>query len=209
MTRPSRGTDALLIEAGKQLLVEQGMAGFNLRAVARRAGVNLGMFQYHFKGKEDFYRRVRQALYDDFFRDFQLEVSQGEDSLESLRRGLVSLGRFSRDNRQLACAMVREVVSGNARVLDFLKKSIPPHAVVLVKLVRRCQKEGRLQRVPLPVAMSFLAGGVAIPHLAMAVAQKAFPKGPFGWPLRRLEKTMLSDKAIAQRVAIALKGLAP
>ena len=54
MSRPSKNTDRLLIEAAKELIPEAGFKGLKIREVARKAGVNLGMFNYHFKTKEKF-----------------------------------------------------------------------------------------------------------------------------------------------------------
>ncbi|MBC7946203.1 MAG: TetR/AcrR family transcriptional regulator, partial [Burkholderiales bacterium] len=49
MPRPSQNTDRRLIKAARKLLPETGCSGLNLRQVAVKAGVNLGMFHYHFK----------------------------------------------------------------------------------------------------------------------------------------------------------------
>ena len=62
MSRPSRNVDALLLRAGRELYPETGAAGLSIRKVAERAGVNLGMFHYHFRTKEAFVRQLLQAL---------------------------------------------------------------------------------------------------------------------------------------------------
>jgi len=48
MSRPSKNTDKLLIQAGRRLLPETGVSGLSLRRGAQEAGVNLGMFPYYF-----------------------------------------------------------------------------------------------------------------------------------------------------------------
>ena len=49
MARPSQNVDQRLLEAGLALLPQTGCAGLSVRRLADHAGVNLGMFHYHFK----------------------------------------------------------------------------------------------------------------------------------------------------------------
>jgi AcrR family transcriptional regulator len=101
MTRPSAHLDRKLVSAARAMLPETGFSGLAVRAVARRAGVNVGMFHYHFKTKEIFLRRVLQECYEDFLQNFREAAQAPGSSRARLRRVLVSFARFARDNRVL------------------------------------------------------------------------------------------------------------
>ena len=75
MTRPSRNVDRLLLRAGRELFPETGVAQLSVRKVAIRAGVNPGMFHYHFGNKDLFVRQLLQELYDEMFASLELAAS--------------------------------------------------------------------------------------------------------------------------------------
>ena len=204
MPRPSRNTDRLLIQAGRRLLPETGVSGLTLRRVASAAKVNLGMFHYHFGSKREFARRVLQAIYEDFFKDLRMESGGPAPALERLRRALTTLARFARDNRKLLLAILRDVLEGEAEVVDFAKANIPRHVGIIAGLVQECQRKGDMKGMPLPLALSFLLGATAMPNVAMGIIETASAKEPFGLTLKELGPVFISDKAIAARVDMAL-----
>ena len=61
MPRPSRNLDRALLAAGRVLLPSAGARASRSAQVADAAGVNIGMFHYHFKTREAFLRAVMQA----------------------------------------------------------------------------------------------------------------------------------------------------
>jgi len=207
MSRPSRNTDKLLIQAGRKLLPETGVSGLTLRQVAAAAKVNLGMFHYHFGSKREFARRVLQEIYEDFFKDFSMESGGAAPAIERLRRALNTLARFARDNRKLLLAIIRDVLEGEVAVTEFAKANIPRHVGIISELVKECQRRGELKGMPLPLALSFLLGATAMPNVAMGIIEKSSAKKPFGLTLSELFPVFSADKAIAARVDLALAAL--
>ena len=206
MTRPSRNIDELLLRAGRELLPEIGCAGLSIRRVAERAGVNLGMFHYHFKTRENFIRTLLQRLYDDMFSRLSLEVEQHRAPRDALHAALGVLGRFARDNRRLLTRIVADALGGEALAAQFLQSNLPRHIGVLKELVRAGQAEAGFRSVPLTQALVFLFGSVAAPTLvgAALVSRKLAPRAI----ARAFETDVLSDEAIDQRIEMALAGLA-
>lgn len=209
MAKPSHETEAALIAAGEAVIRESGFSGLSLRRVAARAGVNLGMFPYVFGTKEVFVRKVSQRIYDDFFQGFSLATSRTGRPIESLRRGLVQLGRFIRENRRLGLSLATDVMGRHAAARGFIARNLPRHAIVIVRLVRAAQRDGSLIRVPLPMALGHLMGCVAGPPLFVGMVEA----GGFALPARLalpfVRHAVLSDAAIEQRVDLALAGLRP
>src|ERR1700752_4149076 len=101
MPRPTRNLDQLLIRTARELLPETGCRGFSIRQLTEQAGVNLGMFHYHFKTREHFLSLVLQGVYQEMFTSLTFQAHADRPPLENLRAAINVLGRFARDKRLL------------------------------------------------------------------------------------------------------------
>ncbi len=209
MSRPSGNTDQRLIEAARNLLSQSGITGMNLRQVAKKAGVNLGMFHYHFKTKDQFTRTVLQDTYEKFFREFSLETSGDSPALERLRSALLTLGHFVGANRRMLLGILHDILNKNRVVLDFVKSNAPRHGLVIVGLVRQCQKEGSLRKMALPSIMPVLMGACLFPLIMVALLEHLEVKSLRFIPLAVVKVAIASDKALAARIDLMLESLAP
>jgi AcrR family transcriptional regulator len=207
MTRPSQNADQRLIEAAQKMMKKTGLSQMNIRQVAAEAGVNLGMFHYHFKTKDQFARAVMQDLYEKFFKNFSLKIEEADSALEKLRQALLALGFFARDHRKLALSLIRDLMDGNKEVLSFVRQNGIRHAKILWALVGQCQKEGLIEKMPRPQVFAFMMPAIMGPTLivggAESTAQTLFEKGF----LKGADLLVLSDNALRKRIDMALKGL--
>jgi AcrR family transcriptional regulator len=204
MPRPSRNVDRLLLRAGRELFPETGVAQLSVRKVALRAGVNPGMFHYHFGNKDLFVRQLLQELYDEMFANLELAASARLPA-DALRAALNVLGRFAHDNAKLLRRLIADALSGNPLAREFLRTNMPRHVSVLLGLVVGGQRSGVLRAMAPPHALAFLAGSVAAPILisGMLADHDLVPGVTAGLPA-----LIGTDAAIAERVDCALAGLA-
>jgi len=205
MPRPSRNVDAALLAAGRELYPELGMRALSVRRVAQRAGVNLGMFHYHFGSKEQFVRTLLQQLYDGMFAELTVAAHDARP-LEGLRAAANVLGRFVRDHRLLLRRLMADAMNGEALAVEFAATNLPRHFGVIVGLVQAGQRSGALKPVPPAQAVAMIAGAVGGPILigGAIVERDSMPA-----QLREtFEKSVLSDRALAERVDLVLAGLA-
>lgn len=210
MAKPTSDTEEALIRAGTEIIRESGFAGLSLRRVAARAGANLGMFPYLFGSKEAFVRKVAQRIYDDFFSGFSLATSRQDRPVENLRRGLVQLGRFVRDNRRLALALASDVILRQDReARKFLGRNVPRHGLILLRLVRAAQRDGSIGRLPLPVVAGHLMGSIAGPAMFIGAVEASGVSLPARLALPFIRASVLTDEAIRFRVNLALASLTP
>jgi AcrR family transcriptional regulator len=207
MVRPSRNIDQLLIDTARKLLPETGVRDFSIRQLTERAGVNLGMFHYHFKTRENFLTIVLQGMYEEMFARLTIQAHADPLPLENLRAAVNVLGRFMRDNRLLLKRLLPDAMSGEPIAKDFFRANIPRHLAVMAQLVGEAQRSGVLRQLPLFQAMSFIGGAVAMP-IIMATAAQEQGVAPPGL-MANFDDEVLSDHAISQRVDMALKGLQP
>ena len=205
MARPSRNVDQRLLEAGLALLPDTGCAGLSVRRLTEHAGVNLGMFHYHFKNKDTFVRAVLQHTYEAMFAALALRVDPKRPPLENLRRALTVLARFGRQHRRLLVRIAADAMAGEALAADFLRANLPRHVAVLLPLVRQLQLDGVLVRLPPPQVIAFLAGSVGAPVLFGTAMQS---EGGDAQIAAMIDRHVLTDAAIAKRIDLAMRGLA-
>jgi AcrR family transcriptional regulator len=205
MVRPSRNIDQLLLDTGRALLPETGVSDFSIRLLTDRAGVNLGMFHYHFKTRENFLNIVLQGMYEEMFVRLTFQAHADRVPLENLRASANVLGRFMRDNRLLFRRLVPDALAGEPIARGFLRSNFPRHLAVMAELIGQAQQAGLVRALPMFQVLSFIGGAVVMPVLMATAAQVE------GLPLpalmANLDEDVLSDRAISERVDMALKGL--
>jgi AcrR family transcriptional regulator len=205
VTRPSRNIDQLLITTAREMLTETGCRGFSIRQLTNRAGVNLGMFHYHFKTRELFLSRVLQEVYQEMFTSLTFQAHADRPLLDNLRAAITVLGHFARDNRFLMGRLLADAMSGDRIAQEFFRRNFPLHLGVLAELIVAGQQAGMFRELPLIQALAFLAGGVAMPSILVTIGTEQAVMPPQF--IAHLDREVLSDTAIAQRVEMALQGL--
>jgi AcrR family transcriptional regulator len=206
MARPSQNIDQRLLEAGFELLPQTGCRGLSARKLTEHAGVNLGMFHYHFKSKENFIRILLEQMYEQMFSLLVIKSGEGDSPLQHLRNALLVLAHFGRTNRRLLQRIFADAIAGEPVAIEFLQANIPRHLAVVARLIDEAQRNGQIANVPLPQVIAFLAGSIMAPVLlgAAMLANNMLPQAVGAM----LEQEVLSKKAMEQRIDFALRGLA-
>lgn len=205
MARPSQNIDQRLLEAGLELLPVTGCRGLSARKLTEHAGVNLGMFHYHFRTKENFIRTLLGQTYEQMFAELVIRAHEDESPLHNLRNALLVLAHFGREQRQLLLRIGADALAGEPVAVEFLQANVPRHVAVIAGLVADAQRGDQLVKVPLAQAIAFLAGSVMAPVLLGAAALESRLLPPASTAL--VESDVLSEQAIEQRIEFALRGL--
>ena len=205
MPRPSRNLDQALLDAGRALFPARGCGAMSVREIADAAGVNLGMFHYHFKSREAFLRALMQQAYEEMFSKLTLEVGRDADPVANLRTAFFVLGRFGRDNRPFLARVLTDALSGEQCAREFLRNNMPRHLAVLHKLTAEGQKRGRIIAIPFPQVVGLCGGALMLPILmGGALLESGALAGPMA---AAVEASFLSDEGIAQRIDLALSAI--
>ena len=205
MPRPSRNLDQALLAAGRELFPVRGCASLSVREVAEAAGVNLGMFHYHFKSRDVFLRALMQQAYEEMFTRLTAELSVHRDGGDSLRFAVRAIGRWVRDNRQFIARVMADALGGEACAREFLRENLPRHFGVLQMIIVAGQQEGRIRPLPVPQVVGMCAGSVAMPILFGGALIDAGGLPPAA--AKSLSAALLSDAAIDERIDLALSAI--
>ncbi|RZI44328.1 TetR/AcrR family transcriptional regulator [Herbaspirillum sp. HC18] len=201
MARPSQNIDQRLLAAGMELLPQIGCRGLSARRLTEHAGVNLGMFHYHFRSKDNFVRTLLQQMYEQMFSTLVLKAHEGASPVDNLRNAVGVIAHFGRTHRHMLLRIFADALAGEQVAVDFLEANMPRHLSVLAGLIVEAQREGLIVKAPLPQVISFVAGAIMSPILlGTALLEKA------SLPLA-LEREVLSKKAVDQRIDFVLRGL--
>lgn len=146
--RDATGTREALLEAGTALFAEHGYDGVPLWAIAKQAGVNKAMVNYHFGGK----RKLYVAIVTGTFRDIVASVERLADSASpapDLLRELIAMvgDMVTRRHPHFCTMMLREVLVGG-RHLEAAAVEMPVRLLAAVqRIVTRGVREGVLRPV--------------------------------------------------------------
>lgn len=205
MPRPSRNLDRALLSAGRVLLPTRGCSGLTIREVADAAGVNLGMFHYHFKSREAFLRALLHSLYEDMYAQLTFEADEKLGPVESLRAAMRFMTRFVRGNRAILSRVLADALTGDEIAREFLRNNFPRHIGVIHRLIEAGQVEGLFKPMPVPQAMGFCIGSLAMPIFFGGAVADSGTLGPAG--SKMLTEVLLSDAALDQRIEMALGAI--
>lgn len=206
MPRPGRNIEQVLLHSGRELYAQRGAAGLSVRGLTQHAGVNLGMFHYHFKTKDAFLARLLDGWYEEMFVRLSSSAQQSGPPLERLREALFTLAAFVRDHAAVLGRVILDAAAGEPVAMAFMRANAPRHLRLLLALMRQAQKEGALAKVAPLQRFIFVMSAVAMP-LLVAPGIRALGVAPavLGEALRT---QVMTDKAIRQRIDLALKALA-
>ncbi len=209
MTRPSRNMDLKLLEAGKAIIMEDGISGLQLRRVAERAHVNLAMIYYHFKDKEDFTQKLLQQVYEDFFQKFTLEIEAESDPAKRLRKAWLVISQNVRTHRRLIVALLRDILNDKREVVPFLEKNFSRHVDFLIKAVKDCRKQGQLVDAQIPLLVAFMGLNMVGPNIALTILEQIKLSPAIEVLKKALIPFILSDRMTEKRLDLVFKALAP
>ncbi|WP_127718254.1 TetR/AcrR family transcriptional regulator [Halobacteriovorax sp. HLS] len=205
MSRKSTHTDKKLFDQGRKLLIKKGASQLSVREVCDKAGVNLGMFNYHFGSKDKFIEKILLDIYESFLADFELVES--DTKLDTLELQLTLMARFARDNRHLILVLLNDVLNGEKAVQKFAKSKMRKHFMILAKTLKSCQKSGEIIDAPIPLLLTQIAGSIGLSNLIPEVLSHLGINKVFDLGLKAVTNKLITDEAIELRVKIVIQGI--
>lgn len=208
MTRPSRHQDRLLIEAGKKLLPELGVTGMSIQKVADEAGVNLGMFSYHFKTKANFIRKVLESLKEDAMSEVQFKIPQNGTSIEKLRAFLMLMGKQYHGQSEFALVLFRDFLNQDPDISDLVLTNANQQFELLQLMIDECQKDGYIDsKLSIEQIVMFCNTSIKGPVIiSAAIGRLQKSKKQIS---SKIKRNPMTDVNIAELVDMVLRGIEP
>jgi AcrR family transcriptional regulator len=205
MARPSQNIDQILLQSGRELLPHCGCCDLSVRALAEHAKVNVGMFHYHFRSKDNFLTILLQSMYEELFVQLQAEAELTGSALQRLRQTMNLLARLLREHGTWIGRVWSDGARGDTVAQAFLQKNGTRHMQLIAGLIIEAKMNNEIADVVPMQAFTFLMGSIAAPMIfaprvmAMCGMPNMFHE--------QMHAEVLSDKGIAARVDRALYAL--
>lgn len=200
-------TRELLLSAGREIVVTRGFRAMTVRNLSALAGVNLGSFVYHFGSRDAFVAELIEVWYGPLFTRVSAVAGGGGRAIERLRTAVLQLVDFGIEQDVFLGRLVMAAASEEPAARDFLRSMTRRHPRLMVRLVRRAQREGSLVAGHPLQLLCFLMASVGLPRL-MASAWQGPPLFE-GAVSRSLGRIARDREHIVQRLDWALRGLTP
>lgn len=202
MTRPSANLDKKMLEAGIKIIMKEGSAGLTVRKICSLAKVNLGMFNYCFKTKENYINRLYSGMQEETENFINIKSVEGKSGIEKLKYAILKLGERTRLNPKLAAALLLDGIKRQETYQKYLESGTLTQPDFFMYLILEAKEDGSLNtKVPAQEIFTLLIFGVLIaglfePHLSNMADMLSVP-----------EKERFGGSFLEQRIDIILKGL--
>ncbi len=136
-----------ILESGIDEFVDRGFSGANMRGIAQRAGVSVGVIYKYFSDKDSFFRACLDHSLQ-LLDNVLAEAVKEEEDIDSCIRNIVyALVRHSQQHSNYN-AMYNEITAGGCRVYaaEFAKEIETRSAQVYSRLIARAQAQGRISK---------------------------------------------------------------
>lgn len=160
-----------IIEAALQIFGDQGYDGAMTRDIARAAGVQQPLINYHFGSKEGLWQAAVAHL-------FQLLSARVADTLprlasldarEAFALVLRRFVHFNAEHPELTRLMIKETTARSKRLEWIVEKHTRPTFEAVLALIRSAQRAGSLRGID-PASAYYLFMGAATGVFVMAPA---------------------------------------
>lgn len=172
--RTGETRDAIL-KATRELLAEQGMPRVTLREVAERAGVQPGLVNYYFGGKQELFRDVIRQVAGEVRQRVAAEaVRPGEPAERVANAVRAVIGAFG-ENPYAPRLLFEQVLFAEDDALDeFVEDYIRPNLAVLQSLFETGQQFGQLREAELRFLVPQVMGMAVFFFLASPLYSRVF-----------------------------------
>lgn len=205
MARPSQNIDQLLLQSGREMLPHCGCCDLSVRALTEHAKVNMGMFHYHFRTKDNFLTLLLQSMYEEMFAQLEAQSNTAGTAKERLRQTMNLFAQLLREHGGWIGRVWADAARGDIVAKAFLQKNGTRHMQLIAGLIMEAIMKKELAETFPMQAFTFLMGSVAAPMLfAPRVMELCGMPNLFH---DQMHAEVLSDKGISERVDRALHAL--
>jgi AcrR family transcriptional regulator len=159
--RDAAGTREALLAAGTDLFAEHGYDGVPVADIARRAGVNKAMINYHFGGKRQLYLAIVSATFAEIVASVERLAKAPRPAPELLRELIAVVSdAVTRQHPHFCTMMLREVLAGGAHLEPVLVAQPARLLAAVQRIVARGVREGNFRPVDPVLTHLSLVGGL-------------------------------------------------
>jgi AcrR family transcriptional regulator len=167
-----KDTRAALIKAARERFARDGYEGASVRAIARRARVNLGAITYHFGSKRALYEAVMGEAVVPVRERIGAAAAANRPALERIELMVRTLFDYLGDHPDMPRLMMQAMTSSQAIPKDALE-TVRANISALAVVIAEGQRKGTIR----PGDPRLMALGIGAQPLWVAFARRALKEG--------------------------------
>jgi AcrR family transcriptional regulator len=140
MVRPSKNIDKILIDVAKVMIARDGFDAFSVRALCLEAKVNLGMFFYYFKTKENFVRIVFNETVDELSKGIVPRLQKIKNPLDKLKAVILNIADIVENKKHLMFLFFKVAASKEKYINDLMTEHEKKNFAFFSGLIKQCQE---------------------------------------------------------------------
>jgi len=151
MARPASDIRERLVRAARDCFLVDGVEGASLRAIARKAGTNLGMVYYYHPTKDDLFLAVVEEVYGKLLADLEALLSRAaHDTRASIEALSERFATLSDDEAKVVRLILRDAMgTDSARLVKLFERFSRGHIAMLARAMQAGVARGEV-RADLP-----------------------------------------------------------
>ena len=142
MARPSQNLDRKMIELGKEKTVTMGLSNLSVRQICLDAGINLGMFYYYFKSKENYIRAIFSSLNEDMKNNCIKQAEKSSNSKERLKKILLLNAKMAKESKGMIETIIKGTDIFDKLYVEIGKEFHESWMKFYISLVDACKNDG-------------------------------------------------------------------
>jgi len=146
MARPSQNIDKKLIEVGKKRLLERGISKLSVRSICIETKINLGMFYYYFKTKENYVKILLQTLSGDLRGYWVKETEWSQNAADKVKKVIFLNAKMVKEKRSIFETIVKDIDFSDTFFINVIKEIRKTWNEFFISLIDECKKEGSLDK---------------------------------------------------------------
>lgn len=166
MSRPSANLDKKLIQAGKKIISKEGSQGLTIPKICQTANVNLGMFNYHFKTRDNYISILYENIRCDMLNFLKLEEVSEENALNQLKHAMLRLCEYTKKHQKFMRFLIIDGLITYKEIKKYIDRGIVRRYSLVPNLISKAQEDNLLKDdIPTMEIYSSLMLGVLGPEI--------------------------------------------
>lgn len=169
----SANTEAIILEAAREIFIKKGFDGARMQDIADRAGINKALLHYYYRSKEKLFEQIFAESFKQMFEGVR-ECFATESSLEIVIRTFVPLYlKTMQANPFLPGFIMHEIANRPERIKALmLKGGVQPNYIV--RTIKEATEQGLIHPITGGELMMSMVGICIVPIIGRPIFKSFF-----------------------------------
>ena len=174
------GTKEKVVDAAVSLFNTKGYHGTSVREIAKKAGVNVALISYYFKGKQGLLEHLMSSFFEGYIEKLEQACLKIHTLTvrECMLNAIVDLLSYQHEHNRLARIVHRETTIDTVLIREIMTIYLRKENYYWQKLLEYGFKKGEFKRRAIDLAVMQLKGMITMPFIHPQYLQEILQLSP-------------------------------